>query len=257
MFASMFGIGSAEDDEAVGTSGAEGRPKSIKRRGTLANAFSAAKKVGKLALQIKSENGAKTLNRTIPGTVTSLKVTFPLPCKDPLVPFRRISDLAKAFEVDQKNILDSFQDIALEALEFKYRNSPAAEVKTDKQSLVNSYSSFEAKCSIKTQQSSTSGDKVISDNVTTEPMRVVGCAIPELGAHVLIGLIDDKGVSHGELCVSMTEIIDVKSNSKETAIINDIPVSQGGELRGKASGKFSIALLTIASLDYAMKKIKE
>jgi hypothetical protein len=225
------------------------KKKALKRRSTL-------KQLVKMVFKAPKGEGSDhdtTSRRTLTKEITKIKVTFPLPNKDPLVPFRRISDLAKAFEVEKENILDSFQNVALQALEYKYRNSRKAEIATDRNAIKSSTSEFNANVERKediTKSTDVNGDATQVHNhvVTGNAMRVVGCAIPELGSHVLIGIADADGKSHGDMCVSLTEIMDLSNNNTHRFFKENIPVSAGGELRGRASGHFSISLLTIVSL---------
>ena len=216
--------------------------KQFKRRNTLIQLLNTAFKRPSKVNDDPSDHSVS--NRTLSTDISKLKITFPLPNKDPLLPFRRISDLATAFEVEEKNILDSFQNVAFQALEYKYRNSPKAEIRTDKSMIKSSYSQFDTKV---THDSNTNPNEQ-SDFITAEPMRVVGCAIPELGAHVLIGLADSDGKLHGDMCISLTEIMTMNDNESHKCFKENIPVSLGGELRGRASANFSIALLTMVSL---------
>jgi len=215
----------------------------------------------------KREHEAKSRgSRSIKATITHIQVCFPLPGKDPLLRFRQISSLAKAFEVGEKSILDNFQDVALRALENKYPNGELDRVKTAKESLTADYSTFPCTCQHRIGQLTENGgvadltfasgkeneiigEIIHSDVISCAPMRVCGCIVPELGTHVVIVLVDAKGDNHGEFTISLSHLVDLKSNSRKDDSFSDIPVSRGGELRGKASGMFSLSLLTILSTD--------
>ena len=199
-----------------------------------------------------------------PINVSRVKVTFPLPGKDPLQPFRRIHEIAKAFELEKKSILDSFQEVARNVWDKKYTKEQLDSVQTDYSSLINSVSEFSIlKCEHNTNlamseqgndiEAGNNGSKASlevelhSDTLSCAPMRLMGCIVPELGTHVLIALANAAGETQGEITISLSHLVDLKSNSSKSAYFGNIPVSRGGELRGKASGKFSLSLLTIVS----------
>jgi len=255
--------GSSHSDKAHNDSGkdAASAKKTSKKRPSLVGAlFSAGKDLitgGK-----KEKEEGKSKSRSIKSEISRVQVCFPLPGKDPLLRFRQISLLAKAFEVSEKSILDSFQEVALRALENKYPNEELNQVNTDTESLTTDVSVFPCTCQHKisrvtenggvaeiTSANGVDGEIIHSDFISCGPMRVCGCVVPELGTHVIIALVDSKGENHGEFTISLSHLVDLKSNSRKDDEFSDIPVSRGGELRGKASGMFSLSLLTILSTD--------
>jgi hypothetical protein len=91
-------------------------------------------------------------------------------------------------------------------------------------------------------------------------VKVRGCVIPALGAHVLIKFQGSKttsNVCYGSCVVSLTQLIDTtksvcyaggkneKREYSQTVTLNDIPIVDGSVLKGIASGTFSLQLLAV------------
>ena len=267
--------GSNKSSENVESEQAPSPLRKSKKRKTIVGAiWGAGKDLFKSSSEKESKGGKiKKRRASRPSSITNIKVGFPLPGKDPLLPFRQIASLAKAFEVNDKSILDTFQDVAIRSLESKYPNDELHQVKTDSESLLTDLSVFPCTCTHKVgkltetgvadiipqngvtdiipQNSQTFGneEEIHSDFISCPPMRMCGCIVPELGTHVIIALVDSQGENHGEFTISLSHLVDLKSNSRKDEEVADIPVSRGGELRGKASGMFSLSLLTILSTE--------
>jgi hypothetical protein len=225
------------------------KKKMLNRRGTMTAIFDTVRGKKDKSEQSKTKSAMD---------IKSIRVVFPLPSKDPLVKTRRMDEIAKSFEVHKKSVLDKIQEFALQAVELKYKANKQTDL-FDKESIVNFVSYFPCdsiRSDANTNIPSPSRISDVNDNdsyiktVKCNPMCILGCVSPELGAHVLIGLSDSNdGDILGEILVSVDDMINTKNNSTKRKMFHDIPVTLGGVLRGTATGLFSVSLLTIVKLD--------
>lgn len=82
-------------------------------------------------------------------------------------------------------------------------------------------------------------------------LRVVGCVIPELGAHVLIKLLSASGVELGECVVSLSHLVRLDAKKQHRCEVSKIPVTSGSKEVGEAKGIFTLTFLASVTEEHA------
>ena len=78
-------------------------------------------------------------------------------------------------------------------------------------------------------------------------LRVVGCVIPELGAHAMLKLVSKAGRELGECVVSLTHLMVLDQKKQHRCEMSHIPVTSGGRELGEARGFFTLTYLASVS----------
>jgi len=184
--------------------------------------------------------------------VSALDVVFPLPSKDPLLKQRKIFIMTQAFQGSSNDALFGLTEIAKDESK-KYhlaQKDRAGEehLHTSHESIMKPSSSFTWSGSPRPSSSNTfmreEGTQDCAD------FRVIGCLVPELGAHVMIKFVNAAGRNLGECVIALTHLISAPNGKKElSATIKGIPVTLGGQARGTAKGHFTLTFLAQSSLE--------
>lgn len=87
---------------------------------------------------------------------------------------------------------------------------------------------------------------------TCRGLRIVGCLIPELGAHVMFKLINKSGKELGECVVSLTHLMVLDHKKQHRCEISQIPITSGGKETGEARGTFTLTYLASVSEESRM-----
>jgi hypothetical protein len=82
-------------------------------------------------------------------------------------------------------------------------------------------------------------------------LRVVGCVIPELGAHVLIKLLSASGAELGECVVSLSHLVRLDAKKQHRCEVSKIPVTSGSKEVGEAKGIFTLTFLASVTEEHA------
>jgi hypothetical protein len=82
-------------------------------------------------------------------------------------------------------------------------------------------------------------------------LRVVGCVIPELGAHVMLKLLTGSGTELGECVVSLSKLVILDAKKQHRCEVRQIPVTSGSKEVGEASGTFTLTYLASVSEEHA------
>ena len=75
----------------------------------------------------------------------------------------------------------------------------------------------------------------------------MGCVVPELGAHVMLKLINKAGHELGECVVSLTHLMVLDHKKQHRCEMSQIPVTSGGRELGQARGTFTLTYLASVS----------
>ncbi len=210
-----------------------------------------AKKANTIKLKTQSKNKkVKTISNVI--------VVCPLPTKDPLLIYKKMNDIAEAFNVDDYGAMTQYEDLVdkmitpshstlVTVVDNPISSGNRHEPLQDHKAFVRPSSVFPWK---ELNESNRRSSGKFKDGLNSIPsqksvnMKLCGVISSELGGHIMLKFVNAFEYDLGECVVSISHLL---SNDRKTVLkssASKVPISSGGQIRGEASMQIMVRRLS-------------